>query len=175
MQKIIPRIYKQIPKTQEEIVHEPKIIQQKPITIDLEEIVHELKIIQQEPITQQHDEKLHRRILELEARVEGLVGTSSFVDSLFGEEVPTPMTQEEIATEPKIIQQVPMTQEEIATEPKIIQRVPMTPEEIATEPKIIPFSEGRTGRVLPFSPKSRDLYRLFCLQVLPSERHDFID
>jgi len=172
--KIIPRIYKQIPKTQEEIVHDPKIIQQEPITIDLEEIVHESKIIQQvpntidleefvhepkiiqqEPIITPREEKLHRRLLELEARVEGLVGTSSFVDSLFEEEVPTPTTQEEIATEPKNIQQNPMTQEEIVHESKFIQQT-------------------EVGRVLPFSPKSRDLYRHVFFHVVPSERHGWI-
>jgi hypothetical protein len=180
--KIIPRIYKQIPKTQEEIVHDPKIIQQVPITIDLEEIVqvptiiqqehdemvvdspipmtpeeivHEPKIIQQEPIITPLEEKLHRRLLELEARVEGLVGTSSFVDSLFEEEVPTPTTQEEIATEPKNIQQNPMTQEEIVHESKFIQQT-------------------EVGRVLPFSPKSRDMYRHVFFHVVPSERHGWI-
>ena len=176
--KIIPRL---IPMTQEEIVHDPKIIQQVPITIDLEEIVqvptiiqqehdemvvdspipmtpeeivHEPKIIQQEP-SLQLEEKLHRRLLELEARVEGLVGTSSFVDSLFEEEVPTPTTQEEIATEPKIIQQIPMTQEEIVHESKFIQQT-------------------EVGCVLPFSPKSRDLYRHVFFHVVPSERHGWI-
>ena len=165
--KIIPRIYKQIPKTQEEIVHEPKIIQQVPITIDLEEIVHEPKIIQQEhdemvvdspipmtpeeivhepkiiqqePIITPREEKLHRRLLELEARVEGLVGTSSFVDSLFEEEVPTPTTQEEIATEPKIIQQNPMTQEEIVQVPTIIPNDPSL------------------GIVSPMAPKTRKMF-----------------
>jgi hypothetical protein len=122
-----------------------KMVVDSPIPMTPEEIVHEPKIIQQES-SLQLEEKLHRRLLELEARVEGLVGTSSFVDSLFEEEVPTPTTQEEIATEPKIIQQNPMTQEEIVHESKF-------------------------GRVLPFSPKSRDMYRHVFFHVVPSERH----
>ena len=125
-----------------------EMVVDSPIPMTPEEIVHEPKIIQQEEI-------LHRRLLELEARVEGLVGTSSFVDSLFEEEVPTPTTQEEIATEPKIIQQIPMTQEEIVHESKFIQQT-------------------EVGRVLPFSPKSRDLYRHVFFHVVPSERHGWI-
>ena len=159
--KFIPRLYRHvveepIPKTQEKIVHDPKIIQQEPITqqhgeMDVvspdpkiqEEFVHEPKIIQQEPITTPREDKLHRRLLELEARVEGLVGTSSFVDSLFEEEVPIPMTQEEII------------QEEIIQEPKFIQQTEL-------------------GRVLPFSPKTRDLHMQVFFQVLPSVRYAWI-
>ena len=157
-----------IPMTPEEIEDEPIVIKQEGITqqhdemvVDSpdpmiqEEFVHEPKIIQQEPIITPREEKLHRRLLELEARVEGLVGTSSFVDSLFEEEVPTPTTQEEIATEPKIIQQIPMTQEEIVHESKFIQQT-------------------EVGRVLPFSPKSRDLYRHVFFHVVPSERYGWI-
>ena len=160
--KFIPRLYRHvveepIPKTQEKIVHDLKTIQQEPITIDLEEIVHVPKIIQQEatPMTLEEivhvpktiqqeaipmtlEEKLNQRLQELEARVEGLVGTSSFVDSLFEEEVPIPMTQEEIIQEPKFIQQTEL------------------------------------GRVLPFSPKTRDLHMQVFFQVLPSVRYAWI-
>ena len=165
--KIIPRIYKQvveepIPKTLEEIVQVPKIIQ--------------LKIIQQQCITQQHDEMTEKaeeerlaaekteqakkaalkaeeerlaaekaeqvqlRIQSLEERLQSLVDTSTFVDEVFAEmeEVPIPMTQEEIIQEPKFIQQTEL------------------------------------GRVLPFSPKTRDLHMQVFFQVLPSVRYAWI-
>ena len=117
--KFVPRI---IPMTLEKIV--PKIIQQE-MNVEV-------------PIPMTLEEKLNQRLQELEDRVEGLVGTSSFVDSLFEEEVPIPMTQEEIIQEPKFIQQTEL------------------------------------GRVLPFSPKARDLHMQVFFQVLPSARYAWI-
>ena len=119
-----------------------------------------------------HVPKIIPRILKTQ---EEIVQVPKIIQQVVKE--PIPMTQEEIATEPKIIQQVsiPKTQEEIVHEPKINQQLPMTQEEIVNVPTFFPFSERRTGRIFPFSPKTRELHRLCCLQVLPSERHEFID
>ena len=119
-------------------------------------------------------------------------------------EEPIPKTQEEIVQVPKIIPRIykKVEEERLAVEKaeemqlriqsleeriqslvdtstfvdevfaELEEPIPMTQEEIVNEPEFIPQTE--VGRVLPFSPKSRDLYRQVCFQVLPSERHAWI-
>ena len=162
--KIIPRIYKQvveepIPKTLEEIVQVPKIIQQSHIQQQVEIIgtknVVEVKM-KKEKKEKKKKEKMTDRIRGLEDRLEGLLDAANFVDTLF--------EKEEIVHVPTIVnhhchnhEQV----EQIVHESKIIQ-----------EPKFIQQTE--LGRVLPFSPKARDLHMQVFFQVLPSARYAWI-
>ena len=87
------------------------------------------------------------------------LGLSDDIDELLGpifdEEVPDPMTQEEI------VQPNPTTQVEIVHEPKIIQQNPMTQVEIVYMQMIC----------LPVAPKTRVFLHQHFGQVLPTTRY----
>ena len=161
--KFIPRLYRHV-------VEEPT-----PMT--LEEIVQVPKIIQQERITQQHDDMTvkaeeERLAAEKAEQAKRLAAEKAEEERLAAEKAE--QVQLRIQSLEERLQSLVDTStfvDEVFAEMEE-EPIPMTQEEIIQEPKFIQQTE--LGRVLPFSPKARDLHMQVFFQVLPSVRYAWI-